>query len=96
MYIHIMDHYLPLRLDRRLKGADALLGLALLALIALGLLSQPCGWVCRGKRLHTRNQHLGNHRGSSVAFSNGFSVAFPTGFHFSVAYSKGLSLVQWI
>ena len=31
------------------------------------------GWR---KILHTRNQHLRNHRGSSVAFSNGLSVAF--------------------
>ena len=30
----------------------------------------------RGNILHTRNQHLGNHRGFPVAFSNGSSVAF--------------------
>ena len=30
----------------------------------------------RGNISHTRNQHLGNHRGSSVAFSDGLSVAF--------------------
>ena len=33
----------------------------------------------RGERLHTRNQHLRNHRGLSVAFSNGLSVAFSNG-----------------
>ena len=30
----------------------------------------------RGKILHTRNRHLRNHRGLSVACSNGCSVAF--------------------
>ena len=30
-------------------------------------------WVIRGKILHTRNKHLGNHRGFSVAFSYGLS-----------------------
>ena len=35
---------------------------------------------CRGKRLHTRNRHLRNHRGFPVAFSNGFSVTFSNGF----------------
>ena len=30
----------------------------------------------RGERLHTRNQHLRNHRGFSVIFSNGFSGIF--------------------
>ena len=34
--------------------------------------SPPLG----GKRSHARNRHLGNHRGCSVAFSKGFSVAF--------------------
>ena len=29
--------------------------------------------------LHARNQHLGNHRGFSVVFSNGCSVAFSDG-----------------
>ena len=38
-----------------------------------------------GKRLHTRNRHLRNRSGSSVAFSNGFPVAC----------SNGCSLVQW-
>ena len=33
----------------------------------------------RGKRLHTRNQHLRNHRGFSVAFSDGCSVSFSNG-----------------
>ena len=33
----------------------------------------------RGKRLHTRNRHLRNHRGFSAAFSDGFSVAFSNG-----------------
>ena len=33
----------------------------------------------RGKRLHTRNRHLGNHRGSPVASSTGFSVACSNG-----------------
>ena len=28
-----------------------------------------------GERFHTRNQHLGNHCGCSVAFSTGCSVA---------------------
>ena len=28
----------------------------------------------RGKRLHTRNQHLGNHHGCSMAFCEGLSV----------------------
>ena len=31
--------------------------------------------IFRGKRLHTRNQHLRRHRGFSVAFSNGLSAA---------------------
>ena len=31
------------------------------------------------KRLHTRDRHLGNHCGLSVAFSNGFSVAVSSG-----------------
>ena len=38
--------------------------------------SRPGIVSCRDKRLHTRNQHLGNHRGFSVAFSNGLSVVF--------------------
>ena len=50
---------------------------------------------CRGKLLHTRNQHLGNHRGLSVAFSNGFEWQVPKEVHFSVVCSKGLSLAQW-
>ena len=33
----------------------------------------------RGKRSHTRNQHLRHHRGLSVACSNGLSVAFSNG-----------------
>ena len=32
--------------------------------------------LCRGKRLHTRNLHLRNHRGFPAAFPNGCSVAF--------------------
>ena len=36
-------------------------------------------WSFRGKRLHTRNRHLRNHRGFSVAFAKGFSVAFSNG-----------------
>ena len=43
---------------------------------------------CKGKMLHTRNRHLRNHRG--------FPWQFPTEFHFSALFSKGLSLVQWI
>ena len=35
--------------------------------------------VTRGTILHARNRHLRNHRGCSVAFSNGFPVAFPNG-----------------
>ena len=35
----------------------------------------PAEGQCRGRRLHTRNRHLRNHRGLSVAFSNGLSVA---------------------
>ena len=35
---------------------------------------------CRGKILHTRNQHLRNHSGFPVAFSNGLSAAFPNRF----------------
>ena len=31
---------------------------------------------CRGKRLYTRDRHLRIHRGFSVAFSNGCSLAF--------------------
>ena len=38
------------------------------------------GRACRGKRLHTRNQHLRSHRAFSVAFANGCSVAFSNGF----------------
>ena len=40
------------------------------------LLRLRVGRSLRGKRSHTRNQHLGNHRGLSVAFSNGSSAAF--------------------
>ena len=32
--------------------------------------------LCRGKLLHTRDQHLRNHRGFSVACSNGYALAF--------------------
>ena len=39
----------------------------------------PGGLHLRGKILHTRNQHLRNHRGLSVAFSHGLSVAFSNG-----------------
>ena len=48
---------------------------------------RPCMRVLpiRGKILHTRNQHLINHRGFSVAFPNGLSVVF----------SNWLSLSQW-
>ena len=35
--------------------------------------------IIRGKRLHTRNRHLGNHRGFSVASSNGYSGTFSNG-----------------
>ena len=38
-----------------------------------------------GKLWHTRNRHLRNHRGFSVACSNGLSVAF----------SNGCSIHQW-
>ena len=39
-----------------------------------------CRLFNRGKRLHTRNRHLRNHRGCSVAVPNGCSVAFSNGF----------------
>ena len=42
--------------------------------------------IRRGRILHTRNQHLGNHRGFSVALPDGLSVAF----------SNGLSIVSGI
>ena len=44
------------------------------------------GPVCGDKILHTRNQHLRNPRGFSVAFSNGCSIGF----------SNELSLVRGI
>ena len=57
----------------------------------------------RGKRrvmgngLHTRNRHLRNRCGFSVASCNGFSLAFSTGCYlFSDMFPKGLSLSQWI
>ena len=40
----------------------------------------PTCRVSGGRRLHTRNRHLGNHRGCSVAFSDGLSMAFSNGF----------------
>ena len=58
----------------------------------------------RGKILHTRNRHLGNHHGFSVAFSNGCSlfsgtvqriVTFSVDFYWntsnrlSIAFSNG-------
>ena len=53
----------------------------------------------RGRRMHARNQHLRNHRGFSVAFSNEFSVAFSNGISFAsgmfqriINYPSGLSL----
>ena len=39
-----------------------------------------------GKILHTRNQHLRNHRGFSVASSDGFRWQFPTSCHFSEVF----------
>ena len=36
----------------------------------------PGLWVYRGKKVHTRNQHLRSHRGFSVACSKGLPVAF--------------------
>ena len=53
-----------------------------------GLPADPalsCG-MCRGKILHTRNQHLRNHSGFSVACSNACSVAC----------SNGISLVNGV
>ena len=41
---------------------------------------EPCCYlnvVFRGKILHTRNEHLGNHRGFPVACANGCSEVFP-------------------
>ena len=51
--------------------------------------------LLRGKRSHTRNRHLRNHRGLSVACPNGLSVAFLMECNFSVVLSKEWSLVQW-
>ena len=39
-------------------------------------------------KMHTRNRHLGNHRGLSVAFSNGIGL--------SVVYSSEMSLLSGI
>ena len=51
--------------------------------------------TCRGKRLHTRNQHLGNHRGlQHLGNHRGFSVACSNGF--SVAFSNGITHVSCI
>ena len=61
--------------------------------------------ACRGKRLDTRNRHLRNHHGLSVAFSNGCSVALSNElslvsgicqrfFTFQVDFVSGI--VQWI
>ena len=50
----------------------------------------------RGKRLHTRNRHLRNHRGFQWHLPLDVQQYFPTEFHLSVVLPKGLSLFQWI
>ena len=59
---------------------------------ASGRLTRTRLMDARGKEMHARNNHLRNHRGFSVACSNGCSVASSL----SAVLSKGLSLVQWI
>ena len=68
---------------------DCSMLLALFCVVGLTLLSEArrslpprrqqrgglVGEDLRGKILHSRNRHLGNHRGFSVAFSDGCSVA---------------------
>ena len=64
------------------------------AVVAVGRLAGASGRrrLGRGKGLHTRNQHLRNHRGFSMAFANGFSLAFPTNCDLSLVCSKGCQL----
>ena len=48
-------------------------------------------------KLHTRNRHLGNPRGF-VQWRSPMDcqLCFPTEFHLTVVFAKGLSLVQWM
>ena len=58
----------------------------------------------RGKRLHTRNRHLGNPRGFSMASPNGLSAAFSSGISLVSGISQRIATcpvnvsgkVQWI
>ena len=62
----------------------------IIIIIIISLLPIPFS----GPVTHSRNQDLRNHCGFSVAFT--FQWYFPKDCHFSVVFSKGLSLVQWI